>query len=97
MGTATPQPLPEDLFEQWGITGENLSSYLRQILDRISEWLDEFQRANDAGTPPQVDTAAAAAEVEVALQAIGTAFAATVVTGFCKDSLPKQRVKEACY
>jgi hypothetical protein len=61
-----------------------LSRYLGQIETRISGWLDEFQRAQQAGSSLQIDTAAAAAEVEVALQAIGTAFTVALTTGFCR-------------
>ncbi|KAL5364976.1 hypothetical protein BJX96DRAFT_179434 [Aspergillus floccosus] len=75
-------PVPETIFEEWGVTGDNVARYLGQIRTRLAGILDELERANQASTVPQIDAAAAAAEAQVALQAIGVAGSAVIISGF---------------
>jgi hypothetical protein len=75
----------DDIFEEWGLTRDNLARYLDKILDRLFQMLEEVDRAIAANTAPVIDAAAAAAsEVEQAIAAIGLGGTLDIASGLCE-------------
>jgi hypothetical protein len=76
----------DDIFEEWGLTRDNLARYLDKILDRLFQMLEEVDRAIAANTAPVINAAAAAAsEVEQAIApAIGLGGTLVIASGLCE-------------